>query len=75
MPATLEHVEEAGEVGIGIGIGIDQRVTHAGLRGEMRDGRKTMRGKQFRHGLAIVDIDLRKFEIGERLELRDPGLL
>jgi hypothetical protein len=34
-----------------------------------------MRGKQFRHGLAIANIHLREFEIGERLELRDPGLL
>ena len=75
MPATLEHIEEASEVGIGIGIRIDQRMTHAGLRGEVHDGRKAMRGKQFRHGLAIANIHLREFEIGERFELRDAGLL
>jgi len=74
-PATLEHIEEAGEIGIGIGMRIDQRMTHAGLCGEMHDGRKAMRGKQFRNGLAIPNIHLREFEIGERLELRNPGLL
>ena len=50
-------------------------MTHASLRGEMYDGRKSMRIEQLRHGLAVGNIHLREFEIGERLELRDPSLL
>ena len=75
MPSTFEHVEEAREVGVNVGMRIDQRVTHAGLRGEMHDIGKAMRGEQFRHGAAVGNIDLLELEIGECLELRDPGLL
>ena len=75
MPATFEHVEEAREVGVNVGMRIDQRMTHAGLRGEMHDIGKAMRSEQFRHRPAIGNIDLLELEIGECLELRDPGLL
>ena len=37
VPAAFEHVEEAGQVGVDIGVRIDQRMAHAGLRGEMHD--------------------------------------
>ena len=31
MPTTFEHVKEAREVGVNVGMRIDQRMTHAGL--------------------------------------------
>ena len=75
VPATFEHVEEAREVGVNVGMRIDQRMTHAGLRGEMHDIGEAMRSEQFRHGPAVGNIDLLELEIGECPELRDPGLL
>src|SRR5579885_3245316 len=35
VAATLEHIEKAGDVGVNVGVRIDERVAHAGLRGEM----------------------------------------
>ena len=52
VPAALEHVEEAGEIGIGIGGGIDQGMApHAGLRREMHDMGKAVGCEQSRQGL------------------------
>src|SRR5437870_1831242 len=51
VPTTLEHIEKTGKIGMGVGMRIDQRMTHAGLRSQMHDGGKTIGGKQFRHGL------------------------
>src|SRR5262249_57508621 len=75
MPATLEDVEKARNIGIDISMRIDQGMTHAGLRGEMHDSRKAMRSKQRRYGFALANLHLDEFEIGERLELREPTLL
>ncbi len=75
VPATFEHVEEAREVGVDIGMWIDQRVTYAGLRSQMHDIGKAMGSEQFRHGPPVGNIDLVELEIGECLEFRDPGLL
>src|SRR5215471_1528344 len=75
MPATLEDVEKARNIGIDISMRIDQGMTHAGLRGEMHDSRKAMRSKQRRYGFALANVHLDEFEIGERLELREPSLL
>src|SRR5215831_4732470 len=75
MPATLEDVEKARNIGIDIGMRIDQGMTHAGLRGDVHDGRKAMRRKQRRYGFALANVHLDEFEIGEHLELREPSLL
>src|SRR5258708_17587328 len=75
VPATFEHVEEACKVGVEIGIRIDQRMTHASLRSEMHDIGEAMCGEQFGHRPAVGNIDLFALEVGECLELRDPGLL
>ena len=65
VPAAFEHVEEAGEVGVRIGMRIDQRMAHARLRGEMHDVGKAVRREQIRHRLAVGEVDL--------LELGKPG--
>jgi len=73
-PAAFKNVEEACEIGIGIGMRIDQRVTHAGLRGEMHDSGKAMRREQVGDRPAIGDVQLHELEIGEALEFRDSTL-
>jgi hypothetical protein len=74
VAAAFEHIEEAREIGIDIGVGIDQGMSHAGLRSEMHDGGKTIRRKQLRHELAFGKVRPDEFEIRGCLELRDPGL-
>ena len=63
VAAALEHVEEAGQVGIRIGIRIDQRMPHAGLCGEMHHVRKPVRREQVGHRRAIRQIDLLEAEV------------
>src|SRR5262249_5404127 len=75
VPAPLKHVEEARDISVDIGVRIDQGMAHAGLRGEMHDGRKAMRSKQVGDRLSVRDVDPRKRELRERLELLDAGLL
>src|SRR5215468_10261390 len=75
MPAALEHVEEAGEVGPGIGMGIDQGMTHAGLRREVDDVGKAVLGEQCRHGVTVGDIGLLEAEAGNGLKLLNACLL
>ena len=48
MAAAFEHVEEADEIGLRIGVRIDQRMAHAGLRREMDDVAETVRREQRR---------------------------
>src|SRR5262245_23011403 len=74
VAAAFEHIEEAREIGIDIGVGIDQGMSHAGLRSEMHDGGKAIRRKQLRHELALGKVGPDEFEIRECLKLRDPGL-
>ena len=48
VPAAFQHVEEALQVGVDIGVRIAERMAHAGLRGEMHDMRKSVLGEQRR---------------------------
>ena len=75
VPASLKHIEEARDIGVDIGVWIDQGMTHAGLRSEMHDGGKAMRSKQLGDRLPVCDVDPLELEFRERLEVLDPGLL
>ena len=48
LPAALEHVEEAHQIGVDIGVRVFQRVAHAGLRGEVHDQLGPQRREQGR---------------------------
>ena len=75
MAAAFEHIEEAHEVAVGVGMGIDQRMPHTGLGGEMHDPWKTMGRKQLLHRLAVGEFDLLETEIGMAGQLAKPRLL
>ena len=75
MPATFEHVEKARQIGVGIGVRIDQGMAHPGLRREMHDMGEAVDCKRFRHRPAVGDVDPFEPKVGECLELRDAGLL
>lgn len=75
MPASFEHIEEARDIGIDIGMGIDQGMPDAGLGSKVHDSREAIRRKQLRHALALGNVRPDELEIRERLELCDPRLL
>ena len=75
MPAAFEHVEEAGEVGVGVGMRVDQRMAHAGLPREMHDLGKAMDREQVGHALAVGDIHPLEPEIGICPELCNASVL
>src|SRR6516225_2278589 len=62
VPASLQHVEKALEVGIDISMRMFDRVAHAGLGREMNDRRKALPRKERCNCLAIREIGLHKGE-------------
>ena len=75
MPASFQNIEEAGEIGVEIGVGILQRVTDTGLRGKMHDGSEFAVAKHGFYALAIGEIDLVKTEVVEFAENSDTRVL
>ena len=70
VPAALQHVQEADEVGIAIGVRVVDRVAHAGLGGQVRHGVEAMPGKERRDPFAGSHIQLDKLKPGKG---RQPG--
>ncbi len=64
MPTSLQDIEESLEIGIGIGMGMIDRMAHAGLRRKMDHHRKPMFGKQPIHRRTIRQIEVSKTETG-----------
>src|SRR5450756_527251 len=75
MAAAFEDVEESVEIGVRIGIGVNQRMPNARLGGEMDDERKAMLGEQRRGGGTVRQIQPNKLEILGAGELPQPRLL
>jgi len=74
FPRQFEHVHMAGKVGADIGMGVDQRIAHAGLGAEMDDRLDRMIGEQ---RLKCRHVGKVQFGEGEQLamalfERRDP---
>ena len=65
MPASFQNIEEAGEIGVEIGMGILQRVTDTSLRGKVHDGSEFVVAKHGFYALAIGEIDLVKTGVVE----------
>ena len=75
MAAGLEDVEVADQVGLDVGLGMGQRITHPGLRREMDDAveirvRPENLGQRFGRG----DIGAHETEAGPGLQALDPRL-
>ena len=75
MPASFQNIEEPGEIGVELGVGILQRVTDAGLRGKMHDRSEFAIAKYGLSALAIGEIDLVKTEVVEFAENSDTRVL
>ena len=75
VAAAFEHVEEAGDIRLDIGVRIDQRMPHSRLRGEMHHLRKPPGGEQRGHFRPIGDVEPLEAEAREGGELFQPRLL
>ena len=69
VPATFEHVERAGHVAVDVGLRILERVTHAGLRGEVNHARKFLAREQRLHAALVGEVHLHETKL--RLPLED----
>ncbi len=75
LAAAFEHIEEADQIGVDVGVRIDQRIANAGLGGEMHDVGKPVRREQRGHRVAVCEIGLLEAKLRERRKLREPRLL
>ena len=75
MPAAFQDIEEADEIGVRIGMRVDQRMPHPGLRREMDHQREAMRGEQSCGSSAIRQIQPHEFEILGACQLPQPRFL
>jgi hypothetical protein len=60
MPAALQHVHEADEVAVDVGMRVLQRIAHAGLRRQVDHAVEALAGKQPLHAGAVGDVELTK---------------
>src|SRR5215210_703053 len=65
VPAPLEHIEKALDVGVDIGLRVDQRVAHTRLRREMHHIGKAMFGKQLLHSVPVRQVELNEAKLRE----------
>ena len=64
--AGFEDVEEADQIALRVGVRIDQRIAHAGLRREVDDALETVGGKQRREARRIGQVEFLEAESGAR---------
>ena len=74
VPAAFQDIGEADQIGLDIGVRVAERMTHAGLRGEMHDEGKAARGEQLLHAGAIGEVAFDEFEAGQFGEFGEPRL-
>gem|GEM_PF-3844699 len=56
MPASLEDVDEANQVGVNVGMGVFNGVANPGLRRQVDDARRCELAEGFRHFLTVGDV-------------------
>ena len=74
MTAAFEHVDEADEVAVDVGVRMGQRVADSRLGRQVDYNVEPLRLEQPRHGRPVSQIELLKAEPRMRFELRQPVL-
>src|SRR5689334_5961530 len=62
VPAGFENIQKSRDIAVRIGMGVDQRVSHAGLCGQMHDATKRMPFEYFHEEDGIRDVQTLKTE-------------
>jgi hypothetical protein len=75
MPAPLEHIEEANDIGIDLVVRRLERVADAGLGREMHNAGEFAFGEQRRDAVTILEIEFAEAEILEAGKFSKPRLL
>ena len=75
VPAPLQHIEMAHQVGFGVGMGILQRVAHPSLGSQVDYPIEALLGKQCRHSLAVGQVQLDEADIGTPGQIHQARLL
>jgi hypothetical protein len=75
MPTALEHVHEADEVAVHVGMGVLQRIAHASLRREVDDAVEAFGREEGFHARPVGDVELDEAESVVRLQAGQPVLL
>ena len=75
VPAAFENIEEAFEIGIGVGVGMMDRMADARLSRHVDHVRKPVLGEQRRDDRPIRKIGMNEFESGLRPQQIEPRLL
>ena len=75
VAATFEHVERASDIAVDVGLRILERVTHAGLRGEVDDAREFFAREQRFHAALVGEVHLHEAELRFALEDGEPRAL
>ncbi len=75
VAAAFQHVQRAGQVAVGVGVRILDRVAHARLRREVHDAPDAPIREQRIHRLAVREVDPLEPELFLRPQPREPRLL
>src|SRR5437763_12219997 len=75
LPATLQHIEKPGEIGIQISMRVLQRITNTGLGGQMHHGSELDLAKEAFSRVTLREIDLVERELVEFAEHGQARLL
>ena len=62
MPAALQHVHEADDVAVDVGMRVLQRIAHAGLRRQVDHTVETLAGKEIGHAGTVGNVELDEAE-------------
>ena len=57
VPASFQYIDEPNQVGIHVGVGVNERIPHAWLSPEMDDIGEPVLGEERRHAVAIGQIE------------------
>ena len=75
VAAAFEHVHEADDVAVDVGVRVLQRIAHAGLRGEVDHAVEATGLEELRHARTVGHVELDEAEALVRRQPRQPGLL
>jgi hypothetical protein len=75
LAAAFEDVHEADQIAIDVGVGVEQRVAHAGLGSQVNHALETFAGKQRGHRPPVGDVPLDEAKIALSRQAGQAGVL